>query len=104
MTCCLDMHDKGRIQNEELTEERLFEQFAALEDGLSLLQLQMRRMSENAKLFGGLVTRMRQSACPVTDGGQKTFIHSDSEYPLTSAEIVRSKVSDRQSNAIAKPT
>jgi hypothetical protein len=98
------MHDKGRIQNEELTEERFFEQFAALEDGLTLLQLQMRRMSENARLFGGLVTRMRQSACPVTDGAQKTFIHPDSEYPLTSAEMIRSKVRDRQSSTIAKPT
>lgn len=97
MTCCIDMHDKGRIQKQELTEERFFEQFAALEDGLALLQIQMRRLSENAKLFGSFVTQMRRSACPVTYGEQNTSVQFDSGYPLTSAEIIRSKVRDRQS-------
>jgi hypothetical protein len=53
MKCCADSHDtnKGCLREQELTEERFFEQFAALEDGLTLLQLQMRGMSKNAKLL-----------------------------------------------------
>jgi hypothetical protein len=97
MTCCVEPRDKDSIQNEQLTEERFFEQFAALEDGLALLQLQMRRMSENAKLFGSLVTHMRQSTRPVARGEQRTFVELDGGYPITSAEIIRSKVRDRQS-------
>lgn len=73
MKCCTDTRDKneGSLPEQELTEERFFEQFAALEDGLSLLQLQMRGMSENAKLFGSFVRHMRQSTCP-TSGKLKT--------------------------------
>lgn len=96
MKCCVDTHDKGSIQKREFAEERFLEQFAALEDDLCLLQLQMRRMSENAKLFGSFVTHMRQSTCPVTCGEQKTLVQVDSGYPLTSAEIIRSKIRDRQ--------
>jgi hypothetical protein len=68
MKCCTDTHDKNKVSlpGQELTEERFFEQFAALEDGLSLLQLQMRSLSENAKLFGSLARRMRRSICPAT--------------------------------------
>jgi hypothetical protein len=97
MKCCIDNHDERGIPQQDLIEERFFEQFAALEDGLALLQLQMRRMSENAKLFGSFAMHMRQSICPVTHGEQKPFVQFDSEYPLTSAEIIRSKVRDRQS-------
>jgi hypothetical protein len=54
MKCLIDTHDKnkGDCQERELTEEQFFEQFAALEDGLALLQIHMRSLSENAKLFG----------------------------------------------------
>ena len=38
----------------------------ALEDGLALVQIQLRDLSENAKLFGGLVRQMRRSICPAT--------------------------------------
>jgi hypothetical protein len=49
---------------QELTEEQFFEQFAALEDGLALLQIHMRGMSENAKRFGSLARHIRRSICP----------------------------------------
>jgi hypothetical protein len=66
MKCFIGTHDKttGSFPEQELTEEQFFEQFAALEDGLALLQIQMRGLSENAKLFGSLATHMRRSICP----------------------------------------
>lgn len=96
MRCCTDIHDrnKGSLPEHELSEERFFEQFAALEDGLSLLQLQMRGMSENAKLFGSFVRHMRQSTCP-TRGDHKTSLDFDSGYPDTTAEVIQSKASYR---------
>ena len=68
MEYLIDPHDenKGSFPEKELTEEQFFEQFAALEDGLALLQIHMRGMSENAKLFGSLATHMRRSICPTT--------------------------------------
>jgi hypothetical protein len=50
MKCFIDTHDKnkGSFPEQEITEERFFEQFAALEEGLALLQIHMRGMSENA--------------------------------------------------------
>ena len=64
----VDTHDngKGSLPEQELTEEQFFEQFAALEEGLALLQIHMRGMSENAKLFGSLARHMRRSICPAT--------------------------------------
>jgi len=68
MKCCCDAQEKkrGNIPQLEFTEEQFFEQFAALEEGLALVQIQLRDLSENAKLFGGLVRQMRRSTCPVT--------------------------------------
>ena len=68
MKCLIDTHEKGKgsFLEQELTEEQFFEQFAALEDGLSLLQIHMRGMSDNAKLFGCLARHMRRSICPTT--------------------------------------
>ena len=68
MKCFIDTHDKnkGSYLEQELTEEQFFEQFAAIEDGLALLQIHMRGMSENAKLFGNLARHMRRSICPTT--------------------------------------
>ena len=45
-----DTHDKnkGTFPEQELTEEQFFEQFAALEEGLALVQIHMRGLSENA--------------------------------------------------------
>ena len=99
MKCCTDTHDKnkGCLPDQEFTEERFFEQFAALEDGLSLLQLQMRGMSENAKVFASFVRHMRQSTCP-TNGKFETALAFDSGYPETTAEVVQSKASYRCSN------
>jgi hypothetical protein len=59
---------KGSINTpeQEFTEEQFLEQFAALEESLALIQIQMRRMSEHAKLFGGLARHIRRSACPAT--------------------------------------
>lgn len=68
MKCLIDTRDKnkGNFAEQELTEEQFFEQFAAIEDGLALLQIHMRGMSENAKLFGSLARHMRRSICPTT--------------------------------------
>ena len=68
MMCCNDTQDKNNdsFPQREITEEQFFEQFAAIEDGLALLQIQMRAMSENAKLFGSLARHMRRSICPAT--------------------------------------
>jgi hypothetical protein len=62
----IDTHDKNKssFREQELTEEQFLEQFAALEEGLALLQIHMRSMSENAKLFGSLARHMRRSICP----------------------------------------
>lgn len=68
MKYLVDTHDKtkGRFPEPELTEEQFFEQFAALEEGLALLQIHMRSMSENVKLFGSLTRHIRRSVCPAT--------------------------------------
>ena len=68
MKCFIGAHDKnnGISPEQEFTEERFFEQFAALEEGLALVQIQLRELSEHAKLFSGLVRRMRRSICPTT--------------------------------------
>jgi hypothetical protein len=68
MKCPVDTHDEnnGSCGEQELTEEQFFEQFAAIEDGLALLQFHMRGLSENAKLFGSLARNMRRSVCPAT--------------------------------------
>jgi hypothetical protein len=68
MTCCNDTQGRnnGSFPEREITEEQFFEQFAALEEGLARLQIHMRDMSENAKLFGSLARHMRRSICPAT--------------------------------------
>ncbi len=62
----IDTHDenKGGLPERELTEEQFLEQFAALEEGIALLQIQMRNLSEHAKLFGSLAGHIRRSICP----------------------------------------
>ena len=74
-----DDKSKGSLLEQELTEERFFEQFAALEESLAVLQNHMRDMSENAKLFGSFATHIRRSVCPAalartdaTDAGART--------------------------------
>jgi hypothetical protein len=68
MNCCCDVQDrqKGSIPKQEFTEELFLEQFAALEEGLALVQTQLRGLSENARLFSGLVRHVRRSSCPPT--------------------------------------
>jgi hypothetical protein len=67
MKCLIDAKDKaGTLPDPEITEEQFFEQFAAIEDGLALLQIQMRGMAENVKLFGSFTRRIRRSICPAT--------------------------------------
>jgi hypothetical protein len=68
MTCCNDTQGRtnGSFPEREITEEQFFEQFAALEEGLARLQIHIRDMSENAKLFGSLARHMRRSICPAT--------------------------------------
>jgi hypothetical protein len=68
MKCLIGTHYKneGTSPEQEVTEDQFFEQFAALEDGLVLVQIQLRSLSENAKLFGSLVRQMRRSICPTT--------------------------------------
>ena len=64
----IDTRDDGKdyCSKRELTEERFLEQFAALEESLTLLQAHMYSMSENAKLFGSLARHIRRSICPTT--------------------------------------
>jgi hypothetical protein len=50
----------GRAEN-QTAEEQFLEQFAAIEDGLALVQIQMCAMAENARLFGELAERIRAS-------------------------------------------
>jgi hypothetical protein len=57
---------KDNYSERELTEERFLEQFAALEESLTLLQSHMHNMSENAKLLGSLARHIRRSTCPTT--------------------------------------
>ena len=68
MKCCINTQDESKsgCPEQEFTEEQFLEQFAALEESLALIQIQMRRMSEHAKLFGGLARHIRRSACPAT--------------------------------------
>jgi hypothetical protein len=68
MNCCCDVQDKAQasIPEPEFTEEQFFEQFAALEEGLAVVQVQLRDLSENARLFGSLVRQMRRSTYPAT--------------------------------------
>jgi len=68
LKCFIDVHDKNKDSSleQEFTEEQFFEQFAALEEGLALVQIQLRDLSENAKRFGSLVRHMRRSTCPAT--------------------------------------
>lgn len=69
---CLVNADKSKGHLHELTEEKFFEQFGALEESLALLQVQMRNMSENAILFGDLLRQIRRSACPVAAARKQT--------------------------------
>ncbi len=73
MKCLIDTYDEneGSSPQQELTEEQFLEQFAALEDGLALLQIHMRSMSENAKLFGRLARQMRRSIRPTTPSSRQ---------------------------------
>ena len=64
--------NKGGLLDRELTEEKFFEQFAALEENLALLQTHMRDMSETVKLFGSLATRIRRSVCPTARAREET--------------------------------
>lgn len=60
---------------QERTEERFLEQFAALEENLTLLQASMHSMSETAKLFGSLARHIRRSNCPAS--GRQDKIRAD---------------------------
>ena len=65
MKCFIDENEASSPE-QEFTEEQFFEQFAAIEEGLALLQIQMRSMSEHAKRFGSIAGQMRRSICPAT--------------------------------------
>jgi hypothetical protein len=63
---------KNSCSERGLTEERFLEQFAALEESLTVLQAHMHSMSENAKLFGSLARHIRRSRCPTTGHQDKS--------------------------------
>lgn len=67
MKCTCDVQDKKKdsIPQQELNEDEFFEHFAALEEGLALVQIQLRGLSEHAELFGSLVRQIRRSTYPV---------------------------------------
>jgi len=58
--------NKGGFPEQEANEDQFLEQYAALEEGLALLQIQLRGMSETANRFGSLARQMRRSICPAT--------------------------------------
>ncbi len=66
MKCLIGTYyrNEGNSPEQELAEERFFEQFAALEDGLVLVQIQLRSLAENARLFESLVRQMRAINLP----------------------------------------
>jgi len=68
MIYLIDTHDKnnGSFAEQEPTAEQFLEQFAALEERVALLQIHIRSMSENAKLFSCLARHIRRSICPMT--------------------------------------
>ena len=67
MNCCCDVRtDKRQFPETGVHRELFLEQFAALEEGLALVQTQLRGLSENARLFSGLVRHIRRSICPTT--------------------------------------
>lgn len=75
---------KNSCVGQEYAEEQFLEQFAALEESLALLQTQMRRMSEDAKLFGSLARCIRRSACPAIlspSQGMSPCRHAQSRLP-----------------------
>ena len=55
-----------QVPEHELTEDQLLEQFAAIEEGITLLQSQMRDLSDNVKIFSSLARHMRRASCPTT--------------------------------------
>jgi hypothetical protein len=77
MKATIDARDESRdnYREQELTEERFLEQFAALEESLALLQARLHSISENAKLFASLARHIRRSACPTT--GHQDKIRAD---------------------------
>ena len=80
--CNAQRRKTASIPQQKFTEDQFFEQFAALEEGLALVQNQLRDLSENARLFGSLVRQMRRSTCPVTLSGKP----GDRNVPVTEKE------------------
>jgi len=61
MMGCLVEARGGAASSRVATEEQFLEQFAAIEDGLTVLQIQMRAIAESARRFGELAERIRAS-------------------------------------------
>ncbi len=80
--CNVQRRKTASIPQQKSTEDQFFEQFAALEEGLALVQNQLRDLSENARLFGSIVRQMRRSTCPVTLSGKP----GDRNVPVTEKE------------------
>ena len=62
----IDARYESKNDCAELTEDQFLEQFAALEESVTLLQAHMQSMSETVKLFGSLARHIRRSTCPTT--------------------------------------
>ena len=78
MECFADTYERNKASfpEQELAEEEFLDQFGALEDGLAHLQIHLRALSENVKLFGSLATQMRR--CAVAAASSET---SEMERP-----------------------
>ena len=87
MKCFLDTRDKDKrtFLEQELTEEQFLEHYAALEDGLALLQIHIRGMSEDVKRFGSLVRRMRRINLPYDSITQARSVTGATCVPPTPA-------------------
>ena len=70
----VDTEDKNKVslREHEATEEKFFEQFAAIEESLALLQVHIRDMSENVKRFSSLAMHIRRSVCPAAPAQDRT--------------------------------
>ena len=81
MKSFIDTHDKnkGSFPEQEITEEQFFEQFAALEEGVALLQIHLRGMSENAKLFDSLAKHIRRSKLPDDSIAETSRVTTDEQ-------------------------
>src|SRR5437867_9606530 len=94
--CNVQSRKTASIPQHAFPEDQFFEQFAALEEVISLVQIQLRDLSENARLFDSLVSAAIDLPCDAlakirrahraTPGGAKLGKPSERNNPVTEKE------------------